>query len=228
MKPRTPCDLNNLGIMLVQSNCFRPALKAFQDSDMLQQKKCLPAQRRYSAEAVPPPATRTLSVHAVDLSEIFRMPNARSFLQFLKIKTFRKSLLLVRLPIKSPFAAAIIWYNQAMANLAVSHTGDKDSSEKSNIDAKHLLELADITLRKWYSCLTKVKEEHPGLIRATLMLRLLIVHTKSQLMDDSSFHRQIHALVSRICSHDLNHNLLSQVLPPPNLNPNQSQTTVHV
>ena len=231
MKPRTPSDLNNLGIVLVQSNCFRPALKAFQDSDMLQQKKCLPAQRRYSAEAVPPPATRTLSVHAVDLSELSRMPNVRSFLEFLKVKTFRKSILLVRLPFKSPFAAAIIWYNQAMVHLALSqHTSDQENREKSLVDAQHLLELANVTLRKWYACLTKGKEEHLGLVRATLMLRLLIVHTKSQWTDDddSSLHRHMHALVSRISSHDLNHNVLSQVVVSPNVNSSRSQTFVPV
>lgn len=212
--------------MLMQSNCFRPALNALKDADMLQQKKSLPTQRRYSAEALPPPSL-TLAIHVVDFAEIIQMPSARSFLEFLKVKTFRKSLLLVRLPSKSPFTQAILWYNQAIAHLAVAKASDKDTIEKSRVEARHLLELADAKLRKWYACLAKVKHEHPSLVRTTLLLRLLVVHMNSQLLSDSSsFSRQIHALHSQICYHDLNHSVLSLRSLTSNSDPSQSTISV--
>jgi hypothetical protein len=226
MKPRTPSSLNNLAIVLLQSNCFRPALTAFQDAELLQQKKCLPSQRRYSAEAVPPPLARAVSIEAVDLNDISKMPCAWSLLEFLKVKTSRKALLLVRLPKKSPFAATILYYNQAMGHLAASFANNKDNVEQCNAEAKHALKLASVTLQKWYACLTKVNTGHSNLIRATLMLLMLVTYTLYHLTNVPSLIRRIQAIQARISSHDSQQSVLGVGTVP--LSASQSNAAVTV
>jgi hypothetical protein len=226
MKPRSASDFNILAIVLLQSHCFRPALTAFQDGELLQQTKCLPSQRRYSAEAVPPPMARAVSTEAIDLNDISRMPCAQSLLDFLKVKTSRKTLLLVRLPKKSPFAKAIIYYNQAMAHLAASLANNKDDIEQCRSEVKHFLERASLTLQKWHLYLTKVNAAHSNLMRATLMLLMLVTYTLHQTTGFPSLNRRIHVIQALLSSIDSQNSVLGVGEAP--LSANQSNSAVTV
>jgi hypothetical protein len=209
MGPQRASDFNNLGLMLLESHCLIPARKALEDAETMVKTKQLPKSRVYSTEAPPRRNGAALSWAIMEFSEITTATSSRTFMERVRVLSFPRTLVVIRLMPKCPFTPAVILYNLAMVYFAESRTG---SNLQINVDkaeqAKSTLEEADILLKQWTVALVPKMKEKPEILRACLMLRLLVL-SKRRVFFDAPVQNEILGIHHYLANHDLSNSLQS-------------------
>lgn len=195
--------------MLLESHCLIPARKALEDAETMVKTKQLPKGRVYSTEAPPRRNGAALSWAVMEFSEITTAPSSRTFLERVRVLSFPRTLVVVRLMPKCPFTPAVILYNLAMVYLAEARTCN--NSQSAGVKTEHaraLLEEVDLLLRQWtVGLLPKVKEQ-PAMLRACLMLRLLVL-SKRRAVCNAPVQKEIQGIHVYLANHDLSNSLQS-------------------
>ena len=206
MGPRRPSDFNNLALVLLESHCLIPARKALEDAETMIKTKQLPQSRVYSTEARRNNGG-ALSWAVMEFSEITTAASSRTFLERVRVLSFPRTLVVVRLMPKCPFTPAVVLYNLAMVYLAESRTCSPSAAEKAD-HARALLEEVDVLLRQWaLGLLPKVKEK-PALLRACLVLRLLVL-SKRWTLFGAPVQQEMQGIHLYLANHDLSNSLQS-------------------
>lgn len=193
--------------MLLESNCLIPARKALEDAKTVIETKQLPKRRVYSTEAPPRrPGTAVSSWAVMEFSEITTTPSSRTFLERVRVLSFPRTLVVIRLIPKCPFTPAVVLYNLAMVYLAESRIC---SSPTKAEQAKALLDRVDLLLKKWTVCLFPKAKEKPAVLRACLMLRLMVLSKLGTLFNSPVLMKEIQGIHIYLANHDLSNSLQS-------------------
>lgn len=209
MGPQRASDFNNLGLMLLESHCLIPARKALEDAVTMIKTKQLPKGRVYSTEAPPRRNGAAVSWAVMEFSEITTTSSSRTFLERVRVLSFPRTLVVIRLMPKCPFTPAIILYNLAMVYLAESKTCNNAQSAGDKVDqAKALLDEVDSLLKQWTLALFPKVKQKPAILRACLMLRLLVLSKRSTAFN-ASVQKEMQGIHVYLANHDLSNSLQS-------------------
>lgn len=225
MKSRS--DLNNRGIVLLQSNCIAGACQVLEDAA----KKTSDAShrpRRTTTEALPHRSAHS-TFHVVDFTTLENSVDAKSLLLLMH----QASIVLIRLPRECPFTAAVIPYNAAMAQLSLAATCVLNTikAEECREDAKQWLEQAQQKLQKWCTVLAhkaavtkqsaasdkKDDDNAPELLRTAVLLQLWVTVTLCRLSPTKERHEEIQQIQLFLLNHDQRQRLQQsmRILPQP-------------
>lgn len=222
MKSRS--DLNNRGIVLLQSNCVAGACQIFEEAA----KKTTDASRprRTTTEGLPHRSVNASS-SVIDFTTLENSADAKSLLLLMH----QASIVLIRLPRECPFAAAVIPYNAAMAQLAMAATCVLNTikAEDCREEAKQWLEQSQQKLQKWctvlaHKCASDKNSDAAGLLRTAVLLQLWVTVTLCRLNPTKERHEEIQQIQLFLLKHDqrqrLQHGL--RIKPHEHCNKNNS------
>lgn len=205
MKSRS--DLNNRGIVLLQSNCIAGACQVFEEAA----KKVTDASRprRTTTEALPHRSASS-SFLVIDFSTVENSADAKSLLLLMH----QASIVLIRLPRDCPFTAAVVPYNAAMAQLSLAATCVLNTikAEECREEAKLWLEQSQQKLQKWCTVLAhkSTKKQSAGdkndqsvkLLRTAVLLQLWVTVTLCRLCPSKERHEEIQQIQLFLVNHD--------------------------
>ena len=236
MKSRS--DWNNRGIVLLQSNCIAGACQVLEEAAAAPNTTDTARPRRTTTEALPHRSAHSTSFHVIDFSVVEQSVDAKSLLLLMH----QASIVLIRLPRACPFTAAVIPYNNAMAQLALAATCVLNTikADECRDEAKVWLEQSQQKLQKWCTGLvhkssSAVKQQQqsspgdnntnendsklPELLRTAVLLQLWVSVTLCRLSPSQERHDEIQQIQLFLLNHDQRQRLQQsmRIRPPPNV-----------
>lgn len=204
-------DLNNRGIVLLQSNCVAGACQLLERAATKEDDASRP--RRTTTEALP---HRSANSSACSVIDFYTLENSTDVKALLRLMHHQGALLvLIRLPAECPFAAAVIPYNTAMAQLAMASTCVLNTikADQCRSQAKQYLEQAQHKVQKWCTVLahkSKMKQSASengilksiGLLRVAVLLQLWVSVTLCRLDPNQERHDEIQQIQLFLLNHD--------------------------
>jgi hypothetical protein len=205
MKSRS--DLNNRGIVLLQSNCIAGACQAFEEA--ARKTTDVSRSRRTTTEALPHRSVNSSS-HVIDFATLENSVDAKALLLLMH----QALIVLIRLPRECPFTAAVVPYNAAMSQLSLAATCVLNTikAEECREEAKRWLDQSQQKLQKWCNILvrkcsipqsTREKNmELAALLRTAVLLQLWVTVTLCRLCPSKERHEEIQQIQLFLLNHD--------------------------